>query len=63
MVDIGLSGSVVELLARVTGVSGSSPGPALYFHCICKCLFLLSHYFIYIVLKYSGYHIDSYVSL
>lgn len=44
MVDICLGSSVVELLDRVTGVSGSSPGPALYFHCIYKCLILLSYY-------------------
>lgn len=31
--DIGLSGSVVEL-TRVFGVPGSLPIPAIYFYCI-----------------------------
>lgn len=32
--DMGLGGSVAELLTRVTVVSSSFPGPAMYFHCL-----------------------------
>lgn len=32
--DLRLGRSVVELVIRVRVVSGSIPGPAMYFHCL-----------------------------
>lgn len=59
--DIGQGSSMVELLTQVVRVPGSIPDPAIYFHFIYILIppFLLQ----YIVLKFSGYHVDFYVSL
>lgn len=55
--DIGLDSSKVELMTRVVaGVTGSIPGPVIYFRCIhIQYAFLLSYYihFIRFVIAYT----------